>query len=264
MSYQVVTAELSGLVGVAAVHLATRRSAYAGLLPAEVLDEMTAASLQRWWTRRLTEAPRPHRLVVAVAEGPRRGVLGFTHVGPGRPGLGELYAIHVHPRAQGTGLGRRLLSAAGDALRDFGYLRAELWVLEGNRSAQGFYRRHGWQLLEGSRGTEGLEGATVVEVGYERGLGRGQNVESKSPVVVGPPGAIPGRAKLAASGQRAVDPIKLRKGVDRVGILDVLAGDAVTVHPCGVSTGVVAEGPSRPRDKRGRRSVQGSGQQRKA
>jgi len=33
---------------VAAVHLATRRSAYASLLPAEVLAAMSNASLQHW------------------------------------------------------------------------------------------------------------------------------------------------------------------------------------------------------------------------
>lgn len=100
------------LAGVAAVHLATRRSAYAGLLPAEVLAAMSTASVQRWWEQRLHSAPCPHRLLIASSEGHEREVLGFAHVGPrsGGPGereLGELYALHVHPRLQGSGLGAR-------------------------------------------------------------------------------------------------------------------------------------------------------------
>jgi len=162
---------------VAAVHLATRRSAYASLLPAEVLAAMSNASLQHWWEQRLSSAPCPHRLLIASSEAHEREVLGFAHIGPGEDGpgeseLGELYAIHVHPHRQGAGLGAQLLGAACKALQaDLGYERARLWVLDDNENAQGFYRRHGWQLVEELRRTEDIDGVPVVEVAYERGLG---------------------------------------------------------------------------------------------
>jgi ribosomal protein S18 acetylase RimI-like enzyme len=167
------------LAGVAAVHLATRRSAYAGLLPADVLTAMSTTDLQRWWEQRLRSAPSPHRLLVASSEGQERDVLGFAHVGPseGGPGggdsdKGELYAIHVRPDLQGEGLGVRLLDAACGALQDdLGYVRALLWVLDGNVSAQAFYRRHGWQLVDQLHRTEYIEGVAVTELAYLRRLG---------------------------------------------------------------------------------------------
>lgn len=165
------------LGGVAAVHLATRRSAYASLLPAEVLGAMSNASLQQWWEQRLRSAPYPHRLLIASSEAPlEREVLGFVHIGPGEDGPGgsepgELYAIHVHPHRQGAGLGAQLLGAACEALQtDLGYERARLWVLEGNQNAQGFYRWHGWQLVNKLRRTEEIDGVPVAEVAYERNL----------------------------------------------------------------------------------------------
>lgn len=168
-----VAVELAGLddvAGVAAVHLATRRSAYAHLLPEAVLAGMTSERLRRWWEQRLVTAPRPHRLWVALTDTAGRHVLGFVHVGPAGDEFGELYAIHVHPRAQGLGLGVRLLAAGCDALREFGFRRARLWVLEGNQAARAFYRRHNWRLVEGLYRHDDIDSASVVEVAYERDL----------------------------------------------------------------------------------------------
>lgn len=161
------------LPGVAAVHLATRRSAYAGLLPAAVLAAMSRATVQDWWEQRLRTVPPPHQLLVASVE---NQVLGFAHVGASDAhgedeGLGEVYAIHVHPTAQASGLGARLLSEACSVLQSLGCARAQLWVLEGNERAQGFYRRHGWRLAEGLRRTKDVDGAPVPELAYEKDLG---------------------------------------------------------------------------------------------
>ncbi len=68
------------------------------------------------------------------------------------------------------GLGAKLLDAAVVALHGLGYRRAELWVLEGNRRAQSFYRRHGCYLVEGARREAKIHGVPVTEVAYRRDL----------------------------------------------------------------------------------------------
>jgi ribosomal protein S18 acetylase RimI-like enzyme len=158
------------LAGLAAVHLATRRSAYADLLPHDVLESMSATGLEGWWRRRLVTAPQPHRTLVAVRHAVPRTVVGFAHMSASADGLGELFAIHVHPRAQGVGIGRRLMAAACGSLRDFGFDRARLWVLEGNITAHAFYERNGWQARPELRRHEDLDGASVAEIAYERRL----------------------------------------------------------------------------------------------
>ena len=80
-------------------------------------------------------------------------VVGVAHAGVGRdedaPRPLELVVIYLRVVAQGSGVADALLQMAiGDA-------PAYLWVLEGNRRAQSFYRRHGFapdgtrQLVEG-------------------------------------------------------------------------------------------------------------------
>ena len=60
--------------------------------------------------------------------------------------VGELAAIYLLPQVWGSGVGRRLMLAAVNVLRDAGFAEAILWVLEGNERAQRFYEIGGWQL----------------------------------------------------------------------------------------------------------------------
>jgi GNAT superfamily N-acetyltransferase len=76
----------------------------------------------------------------------------------------ELRAIYVDPRAQGAGVGTRLLQAAEEALRAAGNAEAFLWTFEANGLARAFYERHGWQLVAGH------QQRLAPEVRYRRAL----------------------------------------------------------------------------------------------
>lgn len=166
--FQVVRSRDGDVPAVAAVHLATRRHAYADLLPTSVLKQMCMESLVEWWESRLRSAPHPHAMLVGITEPQHRDVAGFVHAGPGQEvGVGEIYAIHVHPDNQGRGYGRRLLSAAMQELAKYGHWRGRLWVLEGNLPAQRFYRRLGWAPVAGSHRVDEIEGAAVSEVAFD-------------------------------------------------------------------------------------------------
>jgi ribosomal protein S18 acetylase RimI-like enzyme len=132
--------------GIAAVHVATWRAAYA-----HVFDEAWLAQLdvdereQRW----RTELERGEDVFVAL-EGD--GIVAFVSVGPSPEHApdGELYAIYALPEAWGTGAGPALMRAALDALRARGFHAAVLTVLDDNPRARRFYEREGWALEEGS------------------------------------------------------------------------------------------------------------------
>lgn len=76
---------------------------------------------------------------------------GMCAFGPARDAgdtdNGELYAINVHPRVWGTGLGTGLLHAAKRGLAG----SAHLWVVDGNARARRFYERHDWQADGGRK-----------------------------------------------------------------------------------------------------------------
>ena len=59
---------------------------------------------------------------------------------------GEVRGLYVLQKAQGMGLGRRLMELALDALRQWGLKTAVLWVLATNRQTIGFYEHLGFDF----------------------------------------------------------------------------------------------------------------------
>jgi ribosomal protein S18 acetylase RimI-like enzyme len=118
---------------VAKIHVRTWRSAYAGIVPAEVL---AALDPEVWAARRRSMAVPPD-------DDGRIG--GFISFGPSRAGdgAGELYAIYVDPADQGRGLGQLLFDAARSGLSASGLPAMRLWVLVENHPARRFYERQG-------------------------------------------------------------------------------------------------------------------------
>ena len=67
---------------IAALHLASCRAAYEGLLPAEVLSSLRAEDRRRRWHVSLND-PQRRTLIAQDAEG-ALAVIGFAEVGPSR------------------------------------------------------------------------------------------------------------------------------------------------------------------------------------
>jgi ribosomal protein S18 acetylase RimI-like enzyme len=66
--------------------------------------------------------------------------------------VGHIHRLYVHPARQRTGIGRSLLTASVDRLRQDGAHTATLWVLETDQRARAFYERLGWKT-DGTRKT---------------------------------------------------------------------------------------------------------------
>jgi GNAT superfamily N-acetyltransferase len=64
------------------------------------------------------------------------------------PALGEdvaeLAAMYIDPEHWRQGVGRELMEAALNRLRELPYAEAILWTFEQNERAVAFYERHGW------------------------------------------------------------------------------------------------------------------------
>jgi ribosomal protein S18 acetylase RimI-like enzyme len=115
-------------------------------VPDDYLDGQSADDRESYLLSWFSE-PDP-RSGIFVVEGPR-GIVGFVMFSPSRDDdsgddTGEIPMIYVDPEVFGKGVGRSLLSHATDALRAAGFLRATLWVMEGNRDARRFYEGLGW------------------------------------------------------------------------------------------------------------------------
>lgn len=148
-------ARASDAAGLAAVQIASWRSAFAGLVPDEVISELTsAAALGQFTERWLTAIGAPptsrHRVHVAIEKPGQPGILGFAAAGPATdedlwPGTdGELYELHVLPSASAEGHDGRLLNAVADTFAEDGFSTGHTWALAGDSARIAFLEAAGW------------------------------------------------------------------------------------------------------------------------
>lgn len=176
----------------AALHVASWQSAYAGIIPAEHLAQLSVESrAARWrdilqrgepclvaWEDALLgeeasvgeeqELPQP-----GAAAGAR--AIGFVCFGKCRdadlpPTWGEIWAIYVRPSHWSRGAGQALWLHACAALRDRGFQDVSLWVLGDNERAIRFYRRAGLTPDTAPPQTIVRGGKSLVEVRYRAAL----------------------------------------------------------------------------------------------
>jgi ribosomal protein S18 acetylase RimI-like enzyme len=162
-------ATLDDAAAIARVHVASWRSTYRGLLPADFLASLGEEHYTERWTRVIGEGSSR---VFVVDEQPRRSpddeVVGFASCGRERAGEigfeGELYAIYVLDSAQRQGHGRQLVRAVAGALQEMRLRDMLVWVLRDNTAARNFYERLGGAYVRAQPITIGA--ATLEEVSY--------------------------------------------------------------------------------------------------
>jgi RimJ/RimL family protein N-acetyltransferase len=150
---------------IAAGHVASWQAAYRGLMPDAYLDALSVEDRAAQWRGSLErEELRGKRTFVVEAE--HRRLIGYATVGQDeQPDRGLLLLMYVLEEAWGTGVGRALLGAAHNALRELGYSAAVLWVLERNERARRFYEAAGWRA-DGERQTHDYGGAQLEAIRY--------------------------------------------------------------------------------------------------
>ena len=147
------------------------RWAYAGMLPAQHLAAMSVAEQADGWRRGIADPEAGRGVIVALDE---VSIVGMASFLPSRDPdadahTGELGALYVLPSYVGTGLGRRLFETSLERLRESGFARATLWVLEANDRGRAFYERMGWRA-DGARDDHAVECADRPMVRYASDL----------------------------------------------------------------------------------------------
>lgn len=154
------------------VHVTSWQAAYAGALPEDILAGLSIEDRQRRWRERLADLPPSVHVLVVTDDGT---LAGFACVSASRDedataSTGELQSIYLDPEHWGRGLGWALHEEALARLRQDGYRRATLWVLDGNGRARRFYARAGWSV-DGATKADSLAGSPpVTEIRYKRDL----------------------------------------------------------------------------------------------
>ncbi|MGG5887378.1 N-acetyltransferase family protein [Falsiroseomonas sp. HC035] len=128
--------------GICALHAMSCRSAYAGMLDRDFLENDLEDALAAHWQDLLRGRRRPGQVVMAVTGHQVNGFAAAMLEGT----CCQVGSLHVRPEMRGGGIGRQLLGTLAHRLRQQGALSAELWVFTANEGAIRFYRRLGGQL----------------------------------------------------------------------------------------------------------------------
>jgi GNAT superfamily N-acetyltransferase len=131
------------------VHVESWKTTYRGIVPDLALDALTVESdLAKGFGRHLEDPPPDWRAYVGEVRGGK--VVGFA-IGhsardPHPPGLtGELGAIYLLQEHQRKGLGRMLVHAVAQGLREQGHRNMVVWVVVSG-PARGFYEAMGARI----------------------------------------------------------------------------------------------------------------------
>jgi L-amino acid N-acyltransferase YncA len=158
-------AQWADAVAIAAVHVDSWRTTYAGILPDDYLANLSYERRERWWRDTLSTPSGTE--FIYVVEDAGRNVIGFAAGGAERSGdaiySGELYAIYLLDRHQRQGIGRRLTVAVVNRLLHEGFSSMLVWVFAAN-SSRAFYEALGGQQVYEKSVTIG--GVQLVEVAY--------------------------------------------------------------------------------------------------
>jgi GNAT superfamily N-acetyltransferase len=140
------------------------RAAFTDLLPPG--HEFPQPDSQRWLAR--LEDPAVSSLLVEE-DGE---LLGLSACGVGRDGdasVGELYSFFVTAGRWRRGIGRALMAAALDSLRERGCTEATVWTFAANERAGAFYESAGF-TRDRAEEASGEAWAGIPVVRYRRSL----------------------------------------------------------------------------------------------
>ena len=132
----------------------TWRAAYARLVPAAAIAELTGPAARGAWHEAVTAGGGYHVFVASEGEWTVGFCAAAHHGGANGTAIDEVSALRVEPRWGRRGHGGRLLAAAADALRGHGAEVGWAWVPEADAASRAFYARAGWEADGAVRGLD--------------------------------------------------------------------------------------------------------------
>ncbi|MGG5461131.1 N-acetyltransferase family protein [Clostridium sp. B9] len=138
-------AYISDAKDLAKIHSNSWKVSYKGIIPDEILDNFNIEKKQRYFERVIKDGLEENAVILSNNE-----VIGFICIGKCRDtdktdSYGEVWGIYLLPEYFGRGVGTKLINWGLGELRNRGYKKVTLWVLEDNIKARKFYEKVGFK-----------------------------------------------------------------------------------------------------------------------
>lgn len=162
-------ANLNDAADIAEVHTQSWQVAYRGMIPQNILDQVSVSERTANWQRRLRDTSN----TVILLEIDKR-VAGFINFGVTRDEdsnpktSAEIYAIYLEPMIWGEGYGKQLCQAAFDYLQKSRYQEVTLWTMPQNKKASEFFERLGFLPTGNNKIRQIAEGCSLQEIRYRK------------------------------------------------------------------------------------------------
>jgi L-amino acid N-acyltransferase YncA len=159
-------ADDSDVEAIAAIYVSAARAGWAHIFDQSTLEDLKPPAARL----RAETASSDPRQQVLVAEREGR-VIAFAVVRPSEDEdvdsirVGELDQFYSDPSAWGEGVGRKLLAAVIETLRERGFTEATLWTSKDNHRPRRIYELAGW-TLDGATRDKPWRGANFRELRY--------------------------------------------------------------------------------------------------
>ncbi|MBE9059507.1 GNAT family N-acetyltransferase [cf. Phormidesmis sp. LEGE 11477] len=151
---------------IARVHVDTWRTTYRGIVPDEILANLSYEKRENGWHQVLNNAAKDSNFTY-VAESQSGKIVGFANGEVERAGdpvyRGELNAIYVLKSHQQQGIGRELVRVVAQKLSQTEIHSMLVWVLAQNPACR-FYETLGGQKVYEKEIERG--GANLIEIAY--------------------------------------------------------------------------------------------------
>ncbi|MEN8237448.1 MAG: GNAT family N-acetyltransferase [Pseudomonadota bacterium] len=155
--YVIREANIQDAEGIAAVHVKSWQTSYAGIMDSKFLENISYEQRLRL-RREMLQSPHFFQLMVLYKD----QIVGFAVTGlmqaelknrPAKPKkqsdqVGEIYGIYLLQEHQGQGIGRELFTKCRQWFHEQHIATFVLWVLKDNTSARNFYAKHDGQIVD--------------------------------------------------------------------------------------------------------------------
>lgn len=143
--YKIRYADISDSRILGQIHSQSWKVAYKGIVPDEILNNITTEKRQKYFEKALTEGWEEDAIIYRDKK-----AVGLICIGKCRDtdiegSCGEIWGIYLLPEYFSMGIGSKLINWGLDELRKRNYAKVTLWVLQNNSNARMFYEKIGFE-----------------------------------------------------------------------------------------------------------------------
>lgn len=159
---------ISDAESVANIHIDSWRVAYRGIVPQDYLDSLDIDKRIAFWEKNISNCGSMIQLVAEI----EKKVVGFITGLENRSKVelphidSELWAIYVDPNQMRNGVGKELVKAFTEKLKNLNKKKMCIWVLADNHRAINFYKKCGAYHTEVKKMID-LGGKNLEEIALE-------------------------------------------------------------------------------------------------